>query len=343
MSEHPPQYGVLLPHFGRYANAERLLESSQLLERLGFDSLWVRDHLVFRPHPHEDQDHTHVDPLVVLSGIAGVTRTIKLATGTLIPHRHPIHTALLLGSLDFLAGPHRLIVGWGIGTYQHEFDAAGMGHIDRREIIREQIEIMRLLWTGRRVTHRGKYYQFDDVDICPVPAGGTLPIWYGGMSPASVRRAVEYCDGWIPGRMPLRDFRRLMRRMRRLAEETGKTVPLGGVIPYVVPARTESEAVARYVDLPRTIDEAQRLYMAPPSGRFETLDDLDGAVIAGPPDRIIEWVRAFQAEGAQHFVFDLRLRFADWDEVVHMLGEEVLPELRRGDGAATSGQLASTP
>ena len=92
------QYGVLLPHFGTQASRERVISSSRLIERLGFDSVWVRDHLVFHPHGMEGQDRTHIDPLVALSLVAGVTEKLIFGTGSLIPHRHPIHTALLLGS-----------------------------------------------------------------------------------------------------------------------------------------------------------------------------------------------------------------------------------------------------
>jgi len=326
------QYGILLPHFGTQARRERLVESAQQVERYGFDAVWVRDHLVFHPHGHEDQDRTHVDPFVVLSAIAAVTRRLILATGSLIPHRHPIHSALLLGSLDFIAGSKRIIAGMGLGTYDHEFVASGMEGWDRREVVREQVEIFHKLWRGGPVSHEGRYYRFQDVEIRPTPTGGTLPVWYCGTSAASVRRAVEYCDGWIPGRTPRREYRRLMQRMRRLALEAGKPLPMAGVIPYVVPARTYEEAV-RAINLGETLKEADRLYPPPPSGRYETLDDLDGAVIAGPPERIAEEVRRFQAEGAVHVVFDMRLRFDAWEECLGMIGEEVLPELRRGDPA----------
>ena len=118
-------YGVLLPHFGPHATRERLLEGTRRVEALGFDAVWVRDHVVFHPHAYEPQDLTHVDPFVVLSALAAVTTSVVLGTATLIPHRHPIHTALLLGSLDYLA-PGRVIAGWGIGA--NDAGVRGPGH-----------------------------------------------------------------------------------------------------------------------------------------------------------------------------------------------------------------------
>ncbi|MPZ52583.1 MAG: LLM class flavin-dependent oxidoreductase, partial [Acidimicrobiia bacterium] len=103
MAQHTYEYGVLLPHFGSQATRERVVEASKQLEDYGFDSVWVRDHLVFEPHVYEEQDNTFVDPIVALSAIAAVTSNITLATGSLIPHRHPIHLALLAGSLEFIA------------------------------------------------------------------------------------------------------------------------------------------------------------------------------------------------------------------------------------------------
>ncbi len=69
-NEQTKQYGVLLPHFGPYASRSRMIDSSKQIEQYGFDSIWVRDHLVFHPHHSENQDRTFVDPFVVLGAIA---------------------------------------------------------------------------------------------------------------------------------------------------------------------------------------------------------------------------------------------------------------------------------
>jgi probable F420-dependent oxidoreductase len=321
-------YGVLLPHFGPHATRDRLLEGARRIERLGYDAVWVRDHLVFRPHPHEPADRTHVDPFVVLSALAGVTRSLVLGTATLIPHRHPIHAALLLGSLDYLA-PGRVVAGWGIGANEAEFEAIGMGGRDRRAVIPEQIEIMRRLWTGEPVTFEGEFYRFRDVAIKPVPGRRDgIPVWYGGNSKAAARRAVEFCDGWIPGRLPRRDVRERIGRMERLAAAAGRPRPLAATIPYVSPGPTV-EAAARAFDLGELLAMA-RQYEPPPSGAFRTLEDLDGAAIAGPADVIAEQVRGYEAAGVEHVVFDFRTSFERYEECVEMVGSEVLPRLRRG-------------
>jgi probable F420-dependent oxidoreductase len=323
-----PKFGVLLPHFGRHASRENLVDTSVELEGAGFDSVWVRDHVVFRPHGHEGQDATFWEPTLVLAAVAAVTERLVMGTGALIPYRHPLHTALLFGTLDRLAGPDRLILGLGLGSFDHEFDAVGMGGWDRREVVREQVEILRGIWRGEGLTHEGPYYSFSDAQVSPQPAS-EIPIWYSGTSPASVRRAVEYCQGWIPGRMPRRDFRKRMDRMRDLAAEAGKPVPDAGAIPYVVPGRTVEEA-RRGLNIESLIAETASRYPPGESGTWESIEDLDGALIAGPPDTIVEEVSRHLESGVSHFVFDVRLRFDDWREVcLDLIAREILPKLRR--------------
>jgi alkanesulfonate monooxygenase SsuD/methylene tetrahydromethanopterin reductase-like flavin-dependent oxidoreductase (luciferase family) len=288
----------------------------------------VRDHVVFHPHAMEDRDRTNLESFVVLAAVGAVTRHLILATAALIPHRHPIHTANSLAALSFLFGP-RILLGFGLGSGDHEFEAVGLGGVRRDALVEEQVRILRALWTGRPVTHDGGHYRFRDVDVHPSPRA-PIPIWYCGNSAAAARRAAEYCDGFMPGRITIQTFVRRMRRMRRIAGQLGRPTPEAGAIPITSPARTREEAVAKS-NLDGMLAEANRhrQWIAPPSGRFETLEDLEGAVIAGTPEDIAAMAQRFQAAGASHLVFDLRQRFDEWLECVQLLGEEVLPRLRR--------------
>lgn len=329
----PRRYGVLLPHFGRHATRENVVAGARRIEALGFDSVWVRDHVVYHPYSFEDPDATHLDPLVVLGAIAAATDRITLATGALIPHRHPIHLANAIASLDRLAGPGRLLIGIGLGAWQHEFEALGLGQVDRRVMFAEQIAILRALWTGRPLDHEGEYYRFTSVDVHPEPVGH-IPIWACGASLAAARRAVELCDGWLP-RMPTRDLRARVKRMRSLAEEAGRPTPAVGVLPFVVPAGTTDEAL-RHIDrrfLRAITSEADRRWMRPANGAFETADDLDGVLIYGTTEQVTAGIRRLHDAGATHVVFDLRLRFESFDQMLALLAERVLPELRHGVGA----------
>jgi probable F420-dependent oxidoreductase len=341
MGDATRRYGLLLPHFGEHANRKNVLEGAIRAERYGFDSVWVRDHLVFHPHGMEGQDRTHVDPMVTLGMVAGVTEKLILGTGSLIPYRHPIQAALVLSSLEHVAGPGRVIAGFGIGTFHHEFVAAGLGDVDRRELIEEQVDVMRRLWSGDEISYQGKFYRFEDVDIHPVTAyPGSIPIWYCGNSLASVRRAVEYCEGWMPGRIPFNTFRKRVARLRRLAAEAGKPMPTPAAIPITSPGRTREEALSK-VNWREMMTQAIRDKWEPSdSGKWETPEDLEGALIAGPPETIVAETRKYHAAGLAHIVYDLRFRYDEWFECIDLLGKEVLPELRRGDREAAAAQAS---
>src|SRR5713226_2805929 len=142
----PTQYGLLLPHFGPNASKEKVIEGSKKAERMGFDSVWVRDHLVFHPHGMEGTDNTFIDPFVALASIGAVTKKIKLGFGSLIPHRHPLLLSLMINSLQYMAGD-RLLLSLGLGNFQVEFDALGMTDWKRDEVVEEQVAILKKSWS----------------------------------------------------------------------------------------------------------------------------------------------------------------------------------------------------
>ena len=331
MAERNYKYGLLLPHFGVYATRDNMLKGAVLAEQLGFDSVWVRDHLIFHPHGMEDQDRAHVEPFTVLAAVGAVTERLILGTGSLIPYRHPIHAALALSSLERMAGPGRVIGGWGIGQSDHEFDAIGQGGLKRGDMLIEQIDIMRKLWSGDEISYEGQFYSFSDVDIHPSPANGTIPLWWCGDSVLSVRYAVEMCDGWMPGRITLRTFDKRMQRMRALAEEKGRAeLPTPSAIPITSPGSSREKALDR-VNWRGILEDAKKTkWELPASGAWETVDDLEGVVIAGTAADIAEVTWKYHDLGLEHLVYDLRFRFRDWMECVQMLGEEVLPLVRGG-------------
>jgi alkanesulfonate monooxygenase SsuD/methylene tetrahydromethanopterin reductase-like flavin-dependent oxidoreductase (luciferase family) len=323
------KFGLLLPHFGEEASKEKLLAGSQRAEELGFDSVWVRDHLVFEPHGEmEKPNRTFYDALTTLTAIGAVTSRIELGTGSLIPFRHPLVTALMAGTITQLVGP-RLILGFGAGTFDHEFDAIQWGGRDRVEMVRSNAEILKRVFTENDVTYSDDQFSFENVTIEPKPAGGRVPFWYCGATPRSARLAVEFCDGWMPGRISLRTLAKRVETMRGLAEETGRPMPTVAVIPPTSVEETREEAL-QHVNIPGLLAWANKAKFAvkPPSGRFETVDDLEGQLIVGNPDQVAAEVEKFRALGVEHLVFDFRFKFDRWFEQIELLGTQVLPKLR---------------
>ena len=322
------KFGLLLPHFGRHIDLGFLLKGVRRAEELGFESVWVRDHLLFEPHGEfETADRDFLEPLGVLSAVGAVTERIVLGTATLIPYRHPIVAAFTLASMSNMFGD-RIIAGWGAGTFDHEFEAVGMGGIFRPELVEENARIFDALFNGDHVSYRGEHFSFDDVTLYPKPVV-KIPFWYGGSTPASARRAAEYCDGWIPGRITLETIAKRVAMMRVLTAENGRPMPTVGVVPPTTIAETEEEAWAgtSVAGLLQWANERGKWWVKPESGRFETAADIEGSLIAGTPDQVVEQTAKFADVGVEHLVFDLRLSFDRWHHSIELLGKHVLPAL----------------
>lgn len=324
------KFGLLLPHFGEHASREKLLEGSKRAEDIGFDSVWVRDHLVFEPHGEmEEPNRNFYDALTTLTAIGAVTDRLQLGTGSLIPFRHPLVTALMAGTMSQLLGPDRLILGFGAGTFDHEFEAIGWGEYDRVEMVRSNAEIFKRVFTENNVNYADEIFSFEDVTIEPKPSEGRIPFWYCGATPRSARLAVEFCDGWMPGRIALATMAKRIETMRTLSEEQGKAMPTVAVIPPTSVEETRDEAL-RYVNVPGLLAWANkaRFTVKPPSGKFETVDDLEGQLIAGNPEETVNEIQKFKNLGVEHLVFDFRFKFDRFFEQIDILGKEVLPRVR---------------
>lgn len=326
------KFGLLLPHFGEHADRDKLLDGSKLAEELGFDSVWVRDHLAFEPHKEmEKADNSFYEALTTLTAIGAVTKGIELGTGSLIPFRHPLEVALVVATMTHLVGP-RIILGMGAGTFDKEFEAVGLGGHWRPDMVESNAHILRKLWTEDDVSWHDEVYDFDNVGIEPKPVGGPVPYWYCGNTPASARRAVEYCDGWMPGRITLATFKKRVETIRELSDEKGREMPTIAVIPptSVDGSREEALADVNVEGLLRWANEGPggKYWVKPPSGRFEKLEDLEGSLLAGDPDDIVRECRKYEEAGNDHLVFDFRFKFANYYEQIELLGKEVLPKLR---------------
>jgi alkanesulfonate monooxygenase SsuD/methylene tetrahydromethanopterin reductase-like flavin-dependent oxidoreductase (luciferase family) len=323
------KFGLLLPHFGEHASKENLLEGSKLAEDVGFDSVWVRDHLVFEPHGEmEKPNRTFYDALTTLTAIGAVTERIELGTGSLIPFRHPLVTALMAGTITQLVGP-RLILGFGAGTFDHEFEAIGWGDRDRVELVRSNAEILKRVFTENEVAYSDANFTFNDVSIEPKPVGGRVPFWYCGATPRSARLAVEFCDGWMPGRISLGTMAKRIASMRELSAERGSAMPTVAVIPPTSIEETREQAL-KHVNIPGLLAWANKAKFAvrPPSGTFETVEDLEGQLIVGSPQEAVAEIKKFQDLGTEHLVFDFRFKFDRFFDQIKLLGQEVLPHLR---------------
>jgi alkanesulfonate monooxygenase SsuD/methylene tetrahydromethanopterin reductase-like flavin-dependent oxidoreductase (luciferase family) len=323
------KFGLLLPHFGAHASMEKCLEGARRAEAYGFDSVWVRDHLVFKPHPSDGSDNSHIESFLALAAVAAVTQRITLGTAMTICHRHPIHLAQSFASLSAISNG-RVIMGLGLGGFPHEFAAAARPSAlpERAKLAAINLDICRRLWRGEKLIHESDYFAFAGVALKPTPEK-PIPVYIGGSTQAACRRAVALGDGWMPARINLPTFIKRVDYLRTLCGRAQKPMIRTVVMPFTTIGKNRDEAL-RGIDVKNLLDDAYNfsMWVRPPSGKFETLADIQGVILAGAPTDIVRESRAFQQSGADHIVYDLRLRFADWLDQIDWLGKEVLPELR---------------
>lgn len=208
-------FGCRLTAQAPLASPEALRTLARRAEDLGFDSVWVTDHIIIPgqvesslPSPAGgaspfNPDQPFYEPLSVLNFLAGCTQRIRLGSGVLIvPYRHPVLTAKILATLDVLSGG-RLIVGVGwreVGWREEEFKALGLNtYAERGTVTNEFIRLFKELWTKEDPEFQGKYYQLAGVGFQPKPVQKPHPpIWIAGDSEPALRRAAELGDGWMP-------------------------------------------------------------------------------------------------------------------------------------------------
>jgi len=308
-----PNFGIVLPHFGPYASGRLVRQAADAADRVGFDSIWARDHLIFRPHEVEPDDPDFIDGFLTLSHAAAVTSRVELGTAATIPLRHPLQLAQIVASLTLLAG-RRFHLGMGAGHRDEEFAAVGRwSDLKSRAdvIVPETIEICRAAWTGAVSAVTG-HFQFEEVDLQPKPEIQPA-IWYCGTSPKALRIARAYCDGWAPGRVTF----------ETLKARTTEPLPPGfrlGVIPLTVVDETTKRAMARvpkeklysYVDKHRWIPT--------PEGGARRPEHLAGLLLAGPPDGFRSTIERYLQYGVTDVIFDLRLSFEGLIDAIEAIG-----------------------
>jgi probable F420-dependent oxidoreductase len=195
-----PTLGLFATNMGDCATAGGAGRIGPLAEELGYDSLWMGEHVVapsprVAPSPMEP-DYPILDPLVALGFMAGVTRRVRLATGIVIlPQRNPVVLAKQLATLDVVS-QGRLVFGMGVGYVEPEMSAVGVPMQGRGARADEYLQAMRELWESDAPTFRGRHVDFGGVDAHPRPMQRPLPVVVAGHSAAAHRRAVRHGDGW---------------------------------------------------------------------------------------------------------------------------------------------------
>jgi Luciferase-like monooxygenase len=192
---------LVLPNEGDYM--VEAMNSGPHYEAMGWDGLWLSDHLlgISEDHIHKDK---WLDILISMTHLAAQTSRIRIGSGVLIlPYRNPVLTARMLTTMDHLSGG-RIDLGVGVGWLVREAQALGVGdaYDTRGQYSNEILDVILTCWKGGTVEFTGKWFDVPPVIFDPVPLqqGGRLPLWVGSLktSGAPMARVAKYADYWHP-------------------------------------------------------------------------------------------------------------------------------------------------
>lgn len=234
-----------------WAEADQLTDIARFAEEVGFygvinsEHLFLTDKTQSKNFDNEDgklnhgSDYAYPDVWSSFAAMAAVTSHLHFTSSIyLLPLRNPIEVAKIAGTCALISN-NRVSVGFGVGWLKEEFDAMGVDFHTRGKRTDEMIEVIRKLWCGGAVTHHGRFFNFDDIVVRPIPSQ-PMPFYCGGQSGAALRRAATLCEGYIGPGHTVNDVPPLIREITRLREEAKRDhLPFETIIPIlpIDPAR----------------------------------------------------------------------------------------------------------
>ena len=317
----PIRIGVEIPH-----RAELLGPVSVRAEALGFESVWIGDHIAFH--------NPTLDSLGALGYVAALTQRVRIGPCVyLLALRHPTVAAKQVASLDRLSDG-RVVFGVGVGgEFPKEFEACGVPHRERGARVDEGIAVCRALWGPSPASFDGRFTRFTDVALEPKPVQpGGPPIWIGGRSDAALRRAARLGDGWVAYLVTPERFRTSLEKIETFARESKRALD---------PTTFEAAHVL-FTVLDDDWDRA-RAQAARQLGRQykQPFDDLARKYcLLGPPAACLEQLDRFVAAGARTFVIYFTVPPERFLDQLERFGTEVLPHLPGGADRGASPSVA---
>ena len=290
-------FGISLPHRSPEAidvAAVRLV--AERAEALGFQDLWVTENTL---------DHVFCfDPVVVLTYAAAATSKIRLGASVVVLAIHsPLMVAHQWACLDYVSGG-RAILGVGLGREHHyrQFEVPEEGRVTR---FREEVALIRALWSEQKVSFDGRFYHLRDETMQPKPIQRPLPVWMGVGHPNALRRAAEIADGWMgSGGSRIADFAAAVPILNEALAARGRdpaTFPISKRIFMAVDERPERARA----ELLRWFTE---VYRNPPG--------TDQCGIHGTPEEVRERLEEIVAMGASHLMLNPVSRHAEQVEAL---------------------------
>jgi len=278
-------------------------------EELGADMLWAPSHLA--------------SPVGVPDGIVGLAQLSALSTrarigisAMVLPLYQPAVIAKQLADIDVFSGG-RVVLGVGVGgEFGAEFRAVGVAQPQRGARANEAIEVLRKLWTGEEVTHRGRFFDMERVKILPKPKQqGGPPVIVAGRKPPAMRRAAELGDGWFPYLYSPERYARSVEEVRGYAAAAGRDL-----------SAFEWHVLA-FIRIGRDGDQARRQVADELAYYYgqDFLPMVERVTAAGTQAEVTARLQAFVDAGARHL--NISLIGSDRLPQLELLVNEIIPAL----------------
>ncbi len=299
------KFGVTIPNNWGIEDPQKVLDFGPMAEELGYDSVWVMDHLFNNGYIRERlDDKPYYHPLATLSHLSATTQRVELGTSVLVlPYHNPVELAKYAASLDQMSGG-RVILGVGVGAMTEEFEALGVPFGQRGALTNECIAVMIELWTNPDPRYKSSRWQFGDLKFSPKPLQQPyIPLWIGGSSPGAMRRTATVGNGWHPGGMSPQAFRVGRQEVLKLASDAGRDAEA-----LTMSIRVEVEAHGR-----------------PSSRRAQDRARLPGDDL----DQMVAGIAAYQDSGVEHVL--LALNTGDINRITELMqniARQVIPQFR---------------
>ena len=211
-------------YLGFEASPEAIVAASKKAEEVGFEAIFVNDHVIVGSDARSAPWTNVYDPLVSMSFVAAHTTKIGVGVSVLImPYRNPIPTAKALATIDRMSNG-RVIAGIGVGWNEAEFNALGVPFHERGARTNEYLRLWQACWAPGLVSFSGRFFSFTDMHVSPKPVQQPHPpIWIGGFSDAALRRAARFAAVWQPTPMPAADLTERMGALKQACAAAGRT------------------------------------------------------------------------------------------------------------------------
>jgi probable F420-dependent oxidoreductase len=199
-------------------------------DRLGYHHLTCSEHVAIPTATAPVRGARYYDPLATLGFLAAQTTHVKLVTHVLVlGYHHPLAIAKRYGTLDRLSGG-RLVLGVGVGTLREEFELLDAEFVDRGARFEDALRAVRAAFGRRAPVYEGTHYRFRDVLVDPCGVQTDVPIWLGGRTARSLRRALLFGDGWDPFGLDLDALSAMLTRARASTAWQERSTPFDVVL-----------------------------------------------------------------------------------------------------------------